>query len=200
MPKSSRTCSVTDPPCGKPEVARGWCAMHYTRWRMHGDHTFRKTVGNGEAFAYFQANLHILTDECKIWPYGKSFGYGMINVNGTMRHVHHLACIEQNGPRPPGKVASHGPCHNRACWNGRHLSWQTRQADVLDRKRDGTDSVGSRNGAAKLTENLVTLARAERLSGVTVRVLAIKYGVSRPTMSRALAGRTWQHVQLPGVL
>jgi hypothetical protein len=29
------TCSI--PGCGKPVAGRGWCSMHYNRWRKHGD-------------------------------------------------------------------------------------------------------------------------------------------------------------------
>lgn len=32
-------CSIPD--CAKPARARGWCGMHYERWRQHGDPTFR---------------------------------------------------------------------------------------------------------------------------------------------------------------
>lgn len=34
----SRICSVDG--CGKPLFARGWCSMHYTRWRENGDHLY----------------------------------------------------------------------------------------------------------------------------------------------------------------
>ena len=30
-----KVCSIDD--CRKPVEARGWCAMHYSRWRRHGD-------------------------------------------------------------------------------------------------------------------------------------------------------------------
>jgi hypothetical protein len=33
--KVSRTCSVEG--CGKPHYSRGWCHMHWIRWRRHGD-------------------------------------------------------------------------------------------------------------------------------------------------------------------
>lgn len=32
---AKRTCSVEG--CEKPTVTRGWCQMHYVRWRRHGD-------------------------------------------------------------------------------------------------------------------------------------------------------------------
>ena len=32
---NSPVCSIPD--CGKTHLARGWCAMHYKRWRLYGD-------------------------------------------------------------------------------------------------------------------------------------------------------------------
>lgn len=31
---AERTCSVQD--CGRACLARGWCGMHYQRWKIHG--------------------------------------------------------------------------------------------------------------------------------------------------------------------
>lgn len=31
---AKRTCSIDG--CEKDHVARGWCAMHYVRWKTHG--------------------------------------------------------------------------------------------------------------------------------------------------------------------
>ncbi len=35
--KPSVPCDIAD--CGKPAKTRGWCVMHYERWRNHGDPT-----------------------------------------------------------------------------------------------------------------------------------------------------------------
>lgn len=34
-----RVCSIIEDgrPCEKPVIARGWCRMHYNRWRRNGD-------------------------------------------------------------------------------------------------------------------------------------------------------------------
>lgn len=37
MSKSDEICSITDPPCPKPAMGRGWCSMHYATWRKYGD-------------------------------------------------------------------------------------------------------------------------------------------------------------------
>lgn len=42
------TCSV--PGCEKKAEKRGWCAMHYRRWRIHGDTSVTLKAGNGEGY------------------------------------------------------------------------------------------------------------------------------------------------------
>lgn len=39
------TCSIEG--CGKPHLARGWCSMHYTRWRNHGTTEAPERTGKG---------------------------------------------------------------------------------------------------------------------------------------------------------
>lgn len=41
----SRICSVEG--CGKPHLARGWCAAHLKRWRKHGDPMICKKAKRG---------------------------------------------------------------------------------------------------------------------------------------------------------
>lgn len=37
-----RTCAING--CPNPVKARGWCGMHYIRWRRHGDPTTTTTT------------------------------------------------------------------------------------------------------------------------------------------------------------
>jgi len=41
---NSRICSVEG--CGKPHEAHGYCPMHYTRWRKHGDPLYEVPLKN----------------------------------------------------------------------------------------------------------------------------------------------------------
>jgi hypothetical protein len=48
MPAIPVTCSIEG--CGKSVKGRGWCAMHWRRWRKHGDphFTLRPDYGHTE--------------------------------------------------------------------------------------------------------------------------------------------------------
>ena len=85
------TCSVEG--CEKRAKGRGWCAMHYERWRQHGD---------------VMADLKPLhsgpNDATKFWAYVKpdgaclmwtgltsEHGYGLLHWNGRQERAHRVA-------------------------------------------------------------------------------------------------------------
>lgn len=41
-------CSIEG--CAKRAEKRGWCAMHYRRWRVHGDTSITKKAANGNGY------------------------------------------------------------------------------------------------------------------------------------------------------
>jgi DNA-binding CsgD family transcriptional regulator len=43
-----RLCAVHD--CQRPAITRGWCEMHYRRWRRHGDPLMVGTPGRPPGF------------------------------------------------------------------------------------------------------------------------------------------------------
>lgn len=100
----------------------------------------RKPAPKGAPLAFFNAALQLDTDECIIWPFGLSSGYGTLAVaKGVRIRVTRLACIQVYGPPPnPKDVVLHGPCHDQRCFNPRHLRWGTQAENMMDRNRDGT--------------------------------------------------------------
>jgi hypothetical protein len=135
------------------------------------------------------------TDDCIAWPfYVMPNGYGQMYDPAVhrMRLVHVLMCEWVHGPRPEGKEVAHGPCHNRACINSRHLSWKTSRENHLDMVRDGTDRRGEKHPLAKLTAEQVGEIRVRYAAGdVTQQALATEYGVQRPAISRIVTGARW---------
>lgn len=131
------------------------------------------------------------TDDCILWPYAKSKGYGKFTVGGVRHYVHVHALERTVGPAPDGMVARHGPCHDPACFNPRHLMWGTRIQNQGDRRRDGTAPIGSAHPAAKLSESDVLEIRASDVPGVD---LAHRYEVKVTTIYAVRRRQTWRHI------
>lgn len=150
------------------------------------------------ALRFYLANADRETDDCILWPHSRSkrTGHGQLWFEGRLEQVHVLACIRHHGPRPSGMVACHLPlvCHNGACFNGRHLMWDTPQANRDHMKLDGTNNEGERHPQAKLTEADVREIRARYAAGgLLQRELADEFGVTRRTIGDVCT-RTWKHL------
>jgi hypothetical protein len=102
------------------------------------------------------------------------------------------AWVEQNlGSRPDGSTMDR--IDNDRGYEPGNMRWATRSMQGRNR-RSGVVPRGSANALSVLTEQIVRECRARRASGESVTTLAIEYGVSKPTMHKALVGKTWQHV------
>jgi len=73
-----------------------------------------------------------------------------------------------------------------------NLRWATPRVQSLNRLTEGQPR-GSAAPLARLTEEIVRECRTRWAVGETQQVLADEYGVSKPTMHKALVGKTWQH-------
>jgi hypothetical protein len=97
------------------------------------------------------------------------------------------------GPLPEGMQTRHGAAGKLedSVWN---LSYGTHGENQHDRARDQTDNAGTRNGQAKLTEQIVRECRARNAAGESKAALAREFGVSRQGMRMAINGDNWRHV------
>lgn len=127
---NKRTCNIDG--CDRTLYARGWCYMHYTRWRRHGD-----PLGGGPArYSTPEEAFAARTErrgECLIWTGAKDRdGYGQLQVNGRITKAHRYVYEEANGTIPDGMLIDH-ICHNRTCANVDHLRLATRQQNSSNR-------------------------------------------------------------------
>jgi hypothetical protein len=189
---SNRICAIDA--CCKPIVARGWCAAHYRRWRVHGDPIGGAEPKKGHVQAWVESvALAHVGDECLIWPFVRSDrGYAHWTVDGRPQNASRVICRIVNGEPPTeDHVAAH-ECFNGAsgCVNPRHLRWATQSENEQDKLLSGTSNRGSRHGLSKLTEDDVRAIR--QLSRHTTQgELAKAFGISKWTVGDIIRRKRW---------
>ncbi len=132
---------------------------------------------------------------CIVWPFAKTRGYGQVRFRGRQHPAHRLAFTMYIDKTQSNLQCIHGPCHNRACINPRHVTWGSPTDNARDKIRDGTEQRGEKNGSAKLTETAVLSIRERFLrGGVTQTALAKEVGVSLSTIHLIVNGKRWTHL------
>jgi hypothetical protein len=187
------TCSIPD--CEKPVRARGWCQMHWRRWRHNGDPLVSRSPRLGWSARVDRSGG---PDAC--WPYTGSCdaaGYGSAKVDGKSVGTHRLAYQEANGPIPSDVFVLHR-CDNPPCCNPTHLFAGDQQANMDDMTSKGRGRTvahrGEDNGYTTLTVADVRALRVAVQRGESQRRVAQRFGVSQPTVSRIVRGKTWGHL------
>ena len=118
-----KTCSING--CEKPPRARSWCAMHWQRWRKHGDPLGGNTKYTDPEEAFLARTEPLVWSSCVVWTGSlNSDGYGELRVNGRMVRAHRYAWEREHGPIPDGREVDH-KCYERSCVNVDHLRLAT---------------------------------------------------------------------------
>lgn len=130
-------------------------------------------------------------------------GYGKVRVHrGPQTNEQigaHRASWELHHPEPiPVGMHICHTCDNRRCVNPAHLFLGTPSENQLDcaskgRHNSEASPKGSAHPRAKLTEAQVAQMRALKMAGCRNMDLAVRFGVSRPTVSQIVNGKGWRH-------
>lgn len=137
-------------------------------------------------------------DGCWLWRGGTTrSGYGRLRANGRSTGAHRLSYEWFVGPIPEGYFVCHR-CDVPECVNPEHLFLgspldNTRDMDAKGRRRVAPRA-GTRNHNARLTEQIVRVARERHVAGVSLHALAREYGVSVQAIWLAVRRTTWKHV------
>lgn len=187
-----RVCAIDG--CCKPVLARGWCNMHYRRWKANGNPVVLKTQRKGAAKEWLESVASKFSgNECLTFPFRRRLdGYADFQLNGKKVLAHRFVCAIAHGTPPtPEHEASHScGLGHEGCVNPRHLRWDTRSGNMSDKVAHGTHRRGSRSYNSKLNEESVREIR--RLSGsVPYREIGERFGISTNVARLVAIGERW---------
>lgn len=180
--------------CSKKARARGWCSMHWRRWRTTGDPNTTKRTPIGEPQEFLASVLAYEGDECLTWPYAKDNNGSALIWNGRrMERVCRIVCTHSEGEPPTSKHEAAHSCGNGhlSCVSKRHLSWKTHAGNMLDMILHGRSTRGEKSTSSKLTRQQVSTIRARRGKALQ-RELADEYGVANTTVCKIQTGKLWE--------
>ena len=131
----------------------------------------------------------------KWWPGTDGYPQVTLSRPGAHRHfrVHILVLEAFAGPCPPGQEARHGPAGKADPSLANLRGWGTRQENIMDRVRDGTDNRGERHGRALLTQAQVDAIRERWAAGETQRSLAAEFGTTFGNIHSIVRGKSWSY-------
>lgn len=134
-------------------------------------------------------------DACIEWPFSKrETGYGQVFYHGRRTSSNNLICEIYRGPSGiEGAHAAH-ECGNRSCCNPDHIVWKTPAENCADKEEHGTQLRGSRIYNAKISERDVVEIRRLCSLGLTMRVVAERFGICPQNVCDIKNHKTWRHV------
>lgn len=134
-------------------------------------------------------------DDCWLWGRKpNSSGYGYIRVLGKKTLAHRLSYELHIGQIPDGMVVCHR-CDTPLCVNPKHLFVGTHADNAADKVSKGRQTIGAKNGRAKLSADMVCAIRTlVTRFGIKHSAISSSLGVSRSTVSMAVNGSNWGHI------
>ena len=108
--------------------------------------------------------------------------------------VHILVLEAFSGPCPHGMEACHGPDNNRANNRIDNLRWDIHLSNIADKRKHGTHQEGEKHGCAKLTAVDIQQIRALRQSGVSLQVIAERFGTTKSHVCAIAYRHIWKCV------
>lgn len=158
--------------------------------------------------ARFWSKVDIVDDDDSCWLWRASVhpveGYGQFSwrgpdapegLNSKSLTAHRVSFYLAHGY--VGEHTCH-TCDVRACVRPSHLFAGTIQDNIADRhakgRSRGADQRGEKNHHARLSEPQVLEIRRLAAEGVTHEAISAQYGVTRPTITYIVQGKTWRHL------
>jgi hypothetical protein len=123
--------------CDRPQVARGWCHAHWSRWQRNGDVRADLPIGGVEPYERVMARSVEQPGGCRVWTGAVgTHGYGVTSTprgakakGNRMVCVHRIVAEHHLGPSDLFVLHS---CDNKLCVNIDHLRYGTHSDNMID--------------------------------------------------------------------
>jgi len=192
---ANRTCSIDG--CTRPHSCRGWCHLHYSRWRRYGDPlALRRAPAGASAderlrfIGWTEVLRRPELGPCWEWRGARNpKGYGKLGaIEGKSHDAHRLAYLTWIGSLELGQNACHR-CDNPPCINPAHLFAGTTAQNMADMASKRRSRNGERHVDAKLSDADVAAIRASYTGRHGEKSqIARDYGVSLALVSLIVRG------------
>ena len=193
------TCKIPD--CSRVHKAKGYCEMHYYRFRIHGDPLGGRATKHGEVSEYIKkVALTYEGDECLRWPFSsRGDGRGQVFWGGKLWVASRLVCTLAHGEPPSPKHEAAHSCGkgDEGCVTKSHLRWATRKENEDDKIIHGTRPSGEGHASSTITKAKALEILQAKGSG-THGEIAIRFGTSKSTVGRILRGELWVGAAIEG--
>lgn len=132
---------------------------------------------------------------CWNWTGCCANGYGRFRIDGKLLLTHRVAYELFVGKIPDGLLIRHKCKQNHKCVNPAHLETGTQQDNMNDMIRDGTSIKGTKHHRSKLNDDDVReIRKLYAIGKITLKQLAIQYGVHEETIGYIIRNKTWTHI------
>lgn len=162
-----RLCAI--PNCGREHAARGWCLMHWKRWKRNGNPlTVRNPIGVSPRNRWYD-KVRIADNGCWEWQGSHDRrGYGMFHIGKRSANVTthivraHIFGYELFvGPVPPGLELDH-LCKNTGCVNPAHVEAVSHAENMFRTRRESCIRGHSDGWIESTTQRYCLACRRER--------------------------------------
>ena len=162
--------------------------LHYVR----GHNGTKKPL---ELTWWFYVGPHFYDDDAcwRWWGVTSSVGYGYFQYRNQCVFAHRLSYELHFGPIPESYFVCH-KCDNRSCCNPKHLFVGTPADNTADMMAKGRNVRGELVRGSKLKEQDVKEIRMLRASGMKLKPIAERYGISCSNVVDIAKHQTWKHV------